>query len=154
MVVKLAWFALGLVVAATAFPSFAQSDRTSTARAQAIQDCSAEAGKYSQHLWGTLGGPGLPRLYGPTRPKGIARGRDRASSGVRRIARRCAPVDGEFIITLRLASGTCPDCGGHPANTPTCCRQDHRAARGRRTASSLQTPRRLAIVTTQAPGPA
>jgi hypothetical protein len=52
MVVKLAWFALGLVVAATAFPSFAQSDRTSTARAQAIQDCSAEAGKYSQHLWG------------------------------------------------------------------------------------------------------
>jgi hypothetical protein len=48
--VKLGTLALGLAVAAATSPSFAQSNRTS--RAQAIQDCSAEAGKYSQHLWG------------------------------------------------------------------------------------------------------
>ena len=52
MVVKLATFALGLVIAATASPSFAQASRANTTRAQAIQDCNAEAAKYSEHLWG------------------------------------------------------------------------------------------------------
>jgi hypothetical protein len=51
MVVKSATFALGLVVAATASPSFAESNRNNT-RAQAIHDCSAEAAKYSEHTWG------------------------------------------------------------------------------------------------------
>jgi hypothetical protein len=32
---------------------------------------------------------------------------------------------------------------GQPASTPTCCGQDHRVPRGRRTASSLPAPRRL-----------
>jgi hypothetical protein len=32
---------------------------------------------------------------------------------------------------------------GHPASTPTCCGQDHRVPRGRRTAPSLRTPRRV-----------
>jgi len=32
---------------------------------------------------------------------------------------------------------------GHPASTPTCCGQDRRVPRGRRTASSLRAPRRL-----------
>ena len=35
------------------------------------------------------------------------------------------------------------ELSGHPASTPTCCGQDHRVPRGRRTASSLRTPRRL-----------
>jgi hypothetical protein len=56
MVVKLATFALGLVIATTVSPSFAQrGDRASTSRAQALQDCNAEAGKYSEHLWGNVG---------------------------------------------------------------------------------------------------
>jgi hypothetical protein len=56
MVVKLATFALGLVVATTVSPSFAQTGgRTTANRAQAIQDCNAEAGKYSEHLWGNVG---------------------------------------------------------------------------------------------------
>jgi hypothetical protein len=68
VIVKLATLALGLAVAATASTSFAQSDRASTNRAraiqesdrastnraQAIQDCNAAAGKYSEHLWGSV----------------------------------------------------------------------------------------------------
>jgi hypothetical protein len=52
--VNLATLALGLAVAATA-SSFAQSDRASTNREQAIQDCNAAAAKYSEHLWGNVG---------------------------------------------------------------------------------------------------
>lgn len=61
MVVRSATFALaiglgiglgiGLAIAVTASPSFAQSNRAHS-RAQAIQDCSAEAAKYSEHTWG------------------------------------------------------------------------------------------------------
>jgi hypothetical protein len=56
MVVKsatlaLVGLALGLTIAVAAFPSFAESNRANT-RAQAIQDCSAEAAKYSEHTWG------------------------------------------------------------------------------------------------------
>lgn len=42
---------LGLAIAISTVPSFAQSNR-SNSRAQAIQDCSAEAAKYSEHTWG------------------------------------------------------------------------------------------------------
>jgi hypothetical protein len=52
---KLGTLALGLAVAATASPSFAQSNRASTNRAQAIQDCNGAAGKYVEHLWGNMG---------------------------------------------------------------------------------------------------
>jgi hypothetical protein len=55
IIVKLATLALGLAVAATASPSFAQSNLASTNRAQAIQDCNAAAAKYSEHLWGSVG---------------------------------------------------------------------------------------------------
>ena len=55
MVVRSATLALGigfgLAIAATASPSFAESNRAH-GRAQAIQDCSAEAAKYSEHTWG------------------------------------------------------------------------------------------------------
>jgi hypothetical protein len=56
MTMKLATFALGLIVATTVSPSSAQvGDRTSASRAQALQDCNVEAAKYSEHLWGTVG---------------------------------------------------------------------------------------------------
>ena len=41
------------------------------------------------------------------------------------------------------ASFTRQGLSGYPVSTATCCRQDHRVPRGRRTASSLRTPRRL-----------
>jgi hypothetical protein len=43
--------ALGLAIVGAAFPSFAESNRANN-RAQAIQECSAEAAKYSEHTWG------------------------------------------------------------------------------------------------------
>ena len=50
--VKLATLALGLAFATIPSASFAQSNHAN--RAQAIQDCNAAAGKYSEHLWGSV----------------------------------------------------------------------------------------------------
>jgi hypothetical protein len=52
IIVKFAALVLGLAVAATACPGFAQNNRISSTRAKAIQECSAEAGKYPEHTWG------------------------------------------------------------------------------------------------------
>jgi hypothetical protein len=50
--VRLATIAFGLALAAWASPTFAQSDRDSTSREQAVRDCNVAAGKYIEHLWG------------------------------------------------------------------------------------------------------
>ena len=46
--------ALGLAIAAVASPSLAQRSETpmSSAREQALRECSAQAGKMSQYTWG------------------------------------------------------------------------------------------------------
>jgi hypothetical protein len=49
--------ALGLATSAVATPSFAQRSQggalgMSAARAQAIRECTARAGKYIEHTWG------------------------------------------------------------------------------------------------------
>jgi hypothetical protein len=45
--------AMALAVSALATPSFAQrSEGMSGARAQALKDCNAQAGKYKQYVWG------------------------------------------------------------------------------------------------------
>jgi hypothetical protein len=51
MVMKVVSIALvGLTIAATTAPSFART------REQAVQDCSAAAGKYINHVWGNFEG--------------------------------------------------------------------------------------------------
>jgi len=58
IVVRLAALALGLAVAATASPSFAQKSKprpptdTLDARAQALRDCSNAAVKFPELTWG------------------------------------------------------------------------------------------------------
>jgi hypothetical protein len=51
---SLAALALGLALSALATPSFAQrsEDGMSAARAAAIRECNAQAGKYKQYTWG------------------------------------------------------------------------------------------------------
>jgi len=48
--------ALGLAMSALATPSFAQrsEDGMSAARAAAIRECSTQAGKYKQYIWGDM----------------------------------------------------------------------------------------------------
>ncbi len=56
---------------------------------------------------------------------------------------RCAVIIFSVLSPDQDASLARQGLSGHPASTPTCCGQDHRVARGRRTASSLRTSRRL-----------
>jgi hypothetical protein len=50
----LAALVLGLAISALATPGFAQrsKDQMSSARAAALRDCNAKAGKFTQHVWG------------------------------------------------------------------------------------------------------
>ena len=50
---QLTAIALGVAVAATAVtPSVAQRSHASSAREQALRDCSATSNKFIQHVWG------------------------------------------------------------------------------------------------------
>src|SRR5262249_48013824 len=68
----------GLAVSALATPSFAQrAEGMSGARAQALEACNKEAGKFVEPHLGRRRDLHLPRLHDKTRPAGVAGGCDK-----------------------------------------------------------------------------